>query len=186
MRWSWTTARCKWSPIRTSSTSWWCPTSMVTSLSTLRPGWSGAQEWYLASRCDRNKQPWFLSKWRLPPPPVHSFRPKSYAMEPVPATASHRLSERASQTRDLNGYLIGISEEFRFFNNRSVFRCLSLVNLVLVDCVTYFQKWHRTLDERSFLERDPKWNWTLSCKTVHWTSQVDWLLRQVRWQFQEK
>ena len=66
-----------------------------------------------------------------------------------------------------NNRASGISEEFRFFNNRSVFRCLSLVNLVLVDCVTYFQKWHRTVDERSFLERDPKWNPTLSCKTVH-------------------
>ena len=57
-----------------------------------------------------------------------------------------------------NNRASGISEEFRFFNNRSVFRCLSLVNLVMVDCVTYFQKWHRTVDERSFLERDPKWN----------------------------
>ena len=66
-----------------------------------------------------------------------------------------------------NNRASGISEEFRFFNNRSVFRCLSLVNLVLVDCVTYFQKWHRTVDERSFLERDPKRNPTLSCKTVH-------------------
>ena len=52
-----------------------------------------------------------------------------------------------------NNRASGISEEFRFFNNRSVFRCLSLVNLVLVDCVIF-------RNGTELLMKDPFWNGT--------------------------